>query len=83
MAILSWIIVGGLAGWIASMIMGTNAQQGIFLNIIVGIIGALIGGWIMSAMGYGGFSGFNFYSFFVALGGAIVLLAIIRLFRRI
>lgn len=63
------------------MIMGTNAQQGAFLNIVVGIIGAVLGGWLMSFFGQGGISGFNLYSFVVALIGAVVLLALTRMFR--
>ena len=68
MGILLWIIFGGIVGWIASLIMGTDSQQGLFLNIIVGIVGAILGGWIMSFMGESPVSGFNLYSFLVALG---------------
>lgn len=82
MGILLWIVFGGLVGWIASMIMGTNAQQGILLNIIVGIIGAVIGGWVFSYFGGISVTGFNLQSFLVALVGAVVLLFIIRLLRR-
>ena len=67
MGIFLWIIFGGLVGWMASIIMKTDAQQGILLNVVVGIIGAVIGGWIMSMVGIGGISGFNFYSFYAAL----------------
>lgn len=81
MGIILWIILGGLAGWVASMIMKTNAQQGLILNIIIGIVGALIGGYVMTLLGYGGVSGFNIYSFLVALLGAIILIWIIRLIR--
>ena len=77
-----WIIFGGLVGWVASLIMKTDAQQGIFLNVIVGIVGALIGGWIMSAIGKSGVAGFNFYSFLVALLGAVVLIWVVKLVRR-
>lgn len=79
MGILLWIIFGGLVGWVASMIMGTNASQGLFLNVIVGIIGAMLGGVLMSWLGKSDVSGFNLYSFLVALLGAIVLLGIIKL----
>lgn len=78
MDILLWIVFGGLVGWIASMIMGTDAQQGILGNIIVGIVGAFLGGLIMNSFGQPGASGFNFYSFFVSILGAIVLLWIYR-----
>jgi uncharacterized membrane protein YeaQ/YmgE (transglycosylase-associated protein family) len=76
MGIISWIIIGGLAGWVASMILRTNGQQGILGNIIAGILGGLLGGWIMNAIGSHGVSGFSFWSFLVALGGAIIVLLI-------
>ena len=81
MGIIVWIIFGGVAGWVGSMIMGTDGQQGIILNIVVGIIGASLGGYIMNFFGSGGVSGFNLYSFMVAVIGAVVLLAILRLIR--
>lgn len=81
MGILVWILFGGLAGWIASIIMKTDSQQGLLLNIIVGIVGASLGGWIMNVLGYGGVSGFNLYSFFVAVIGAVVLIYIVKLIR--
>ncbi len=80
--LLVWIIVGALAGWIASKIMGRDAQMGAVANIVVGIVGALIGGFIMNALGGEGFTGFNLYSLLVAIGGAVVLLFIVGLFRR-
>ncbi len=82
MDILLWIIFGGLVGWVASMIMGTNGQQGILLNVIVGIFGAVIGGWIMSTLGTGAETGFNLSGFLVALLGAVVLLWIVKMVRR-
>ena len=82
MGIILWIIFGGLVGWIASLIMKTDAQQGVLLNIIVGVVGAIIGGWLMSIVGKGGVGGFNLYSFIVALLGACVLIAIVRALRR-
>ncbi len=81
MGIILWIIFGAIAGWIASMIMKTDAQQGAVGNIIVGVVGALIGGFIMNAFGQSGVSGFNLYSLLVAIGGAVLLLAIVRAFR--
>lgn len=81
MDILLWIVFGGLVGWIASVIMHTDGQQGILLNVIVGIVGAVIGGYIMNTFGSGGVSGFNFYSFMVALLGAMVLIWIVKLLR--
>jgi uncharacterized membrane protein YeaQ/YmgE (transglycosylase-associated protein family) len=81
MGILLWIIFGALAGWIASIIMGTNAQQGAGMNILVGVIGALIGGFLMNAFGQSGVSGFNLYSLLVAVIGAIVLIGIAKAVR--
>lgn len=81
MGILAWIILGGIAGWIASIIMHTNASMGILANIVVGILGALIGGFIVQALGGEGMSGFSFQSLLVATFGAVVLLAIVRAFR--
>lgn len=82
MGILLWLVFGALVGWVASMIMNTDAQQGTLLNIVVGIIGAGLGGWIMGFLGYGGTSGFNLYSFLVALLGACALIAIVKMVRR-
>jgi len=80
-----WLIVGGLIGWVASMIMKTDAQQGIFLNVVVGIVGAMIGGWLISPLiGAGTInqSDFSLAGLFVSLVGAVVLLAVVNLFRR-
>lgn len=78
MQILLWIILGGITGWIASIIMKTDASQGIILNVVVGTVGAVLGGWIMNALGQSGASGFNLYSFLVALLGAVVLIAVAK-----
>jgi uncharacterized membrane protein YeaQ/YmgE (transglycosylase-associated protein family) len=79
-----WLIVGGIVGWLASLIMKTDAQQGILLNVIVGIVGAFIGGWLISPLvGAGTINeGFSVASLLVSLVGAIILLAIVNLFRR-
>ena len=80
-----WIVVGGLLGWIASMIMRTDAQQGMFLNVVVGIIGALLGGWLLAPLfGTGTINqnDFSISSLLVSLLGAVILLAIVNLFRR-
>jgi uncharacterized membrane protein YeaQ/YmgE (transglycosylase-associated protein family) len=84
MNVLIWLIVGSVVGWLASLIMRTDAQQGILLNVVVGIIGALIGGWVISPMvGVGTINeGLSIGSFLVSLVGAVVLLAIVNLFRR-
>lgn len=80
MNFLAWIIFGALAGWIASIIMGKNKRMGAIANIVVGIIGAFIGGLIMNFFGAQGVTGFNFPSFIVAVVGAIVLLFVVGLF---
>jgi len=77
-----WIVVGALAGWVASIIMGRNRQMGALANIITGVIGALIGGYVMSLFGAQGVTGLNLYSIAVAIGGAVVLLLVLGLFRR-
>lgn len=82
MGIIFTIIFGGLVGWVASLIMGTDGQQGIFLNIIVGIVGATIGAWIMGLIGGDTSTGFSIYGFLVALLGACVLLAILKFIKR-
>ena len=81
--IISWIIFGALAGWVASMIAGDNARQGWLGNIIVGIVGAFIGGLLLAALlGGGTFTlGWSIGSFVAAVIGAVILLFIIRLFR--
>ena len=79
MGIIAWIILGGFAGWIASMIMNTDKDQGIFLNIIVGIVGAILGGFLIQLTGSGINFDFDIQSFLVAILGAVVLLAIYKL----
>lgn len=78
MTLLLWLIIGALAGWLASIIMGTDAQQGALMNIVVGIVGAVIGGVIMNFFGASGVSGFNLYSVLVSILGAVVLLWIYK-----
>jgi uncharacterized membrane protein YeaQ/YmgE (transglycosylase-associated protein family) len=82
MEIIAWIIFGALAGWIASLIVGTNAEQGAGLNILLGITGAVIGGFIMRVFGGSGVTGFNVTSLLVAALGAIVLLMGVRAVHR-
>jgi uncharacterized membrane protein YeaQ/YmgE (transglycosylase-associated protein family) len=85
MGILSMLIVGGLIGWVASMIMRTDAQQGIFLNIVVGIVGAFLGGLLFSGLFHAApitSRELSIPSLVVSLLGAIVLLAIVNLLRR-
>jgi uncharacterized membrane protein YeaQ/YmgE (transglycosylase-associated protein family) len=85
MNFLVWIVVGGLIGWVASKIMGTDGQQGIFLNIVVGIVGALLGGWLISPLvGVATINqdALNMGAIVVSLIGAVILLAIVSVFRR-
>ncbi|MES2742714.1 MAG: GlsB/YeaQ/YmgE family stress response membrane protein [Pseudomonadota bacterium] len=80
-----WIVIGGILGWLASMVMRTDAQQGIFLNIIVGIVGAFLGGWLLSPLfGTGTINSddFSLTSLLVSFLGAVILLAIVNLVRR-
>ncbi len=85
MNFLIWLVVGGLIGWVASMIMRTDAQQGVFLNVVVGIVGALLGGWLFSPLIGSGTINQNDFSLsglLVSLVGAVVLLGIVNVFRR-
>ncbi len=80
-----WLIVGGLIGWLASVLMKTNGQQGIFLNVVVGIVGAMLAGWFISPLvGVGTINQNNFSvsALLVSFIGAAVLLGIVNLFRR-
>jgi uncharacterized membrane protein YeaQ/YmgE (transglycosylase-associated protein family) len=80
--IILWIIFGALAGWIASLIMGTNRQQGCLMDIVVGVVGAFLGGLVFSLFGGQGVTGFNIYSLLVAVLGAVILLWIVGMVRR-
>jgi uncharacterized membrane protein YeaQ/YmgE (transglycosylase-associated protein family) len=81
-----WLIIGGLLGWIASVVMKTDAQQGVFLNVVVGIVGAMLGGWLLAPLlGTGTINSndFSIAGLGVSLLGAVILLAIVNLlFRR-
>jgi uncharacterized membrane protein YeaQ/YmgE (transglycosylase-associated protein family) len=79
MSWLAWIIVGALAGWLASIVMKTNGKQGLLLDIVVGVFGAFVGGFLFSQFGSTGVTGFNIWSVFVSFTGAVILLAVIRL----
>ncbi|HEX8446095.1 MAG TPA: GlsB/YeaQ/YmgE family stress response membrane protein [Sphingomonas sp.] len=81
MGLIIWLIIGGVIGWLASIIMRTDGQQGIFLNIVVGIVGAFIGGLIISGGSINN-QPLNITTFLVSLLGAVILLAIVNLIRR-
>jgi len=81
MGILLWIIFGALAGWIASIVMKTNSRQGTVSDIVMGIIGSIVGGFIMNMIGQSGVTGFNLYSLAVAVLGAIIVIYIGRMVR--
>ncbi len=78
MGIIGWVVLGAIAGWVASIIMKKNSQMGAFSNIIVGIIGAMIGGFLFHIIGGIGITGFNAWSILVAIIGSVVLLWIIN-----
>jgi uncharacterized membrane protein YeaQ/YmgE (transglycosylase-associated protein family) len=78
MSLLLWIVLGGIAGWVASMIMGTNARQGLIGDIVLGVIGGFVGGFLMNMFGESGINGFNLYSLIVAVIGAVLTVGIKR-----
>ena len=85
MGLIVWLIIGGVVGWLASIVMRTNAQQGILLNIVVGIIGAFLGGWLISPLvGAPSINSgqISIASLFVSFIGAVILLAIVNLITR-
>lgn len=80
-----WLVIGGVIGWLASMVMKTDGQQGIILNVVVGIVGAFLGGWLISPLvGVGTINQDNFSigAMVVSFVGALILLAIVNFFRR-
>ena len=83
MGLLSWLIIGALAGWVASILTGRNERQGCIMNIVVGVVGALLGGFLIQLLTGVGFDlAFNIRSFLVAVLGAVVLLLLVGLVRR-
>ncbi|MBH1941176.1 GlsB/YeaQ/YmgE family stress response membrane protein [Mobilitalea sibirica] len=80
--ILVWLILGGISGWIASKIAGKDAEMGFGLNLVVGILGAFIGGWVAGLFGLGPATGLNLWSFVISILGAVILLGIISVFKR-
>lgn len=81
MGILLWIIFGAIAGWIASVIMKTDSNQGTMTDIVMGIIGAIVGGFVMGLVGQSGVDGFNLRSMLVAVIGAVVVIYVGRMLR--
>ncbi len=82
MDILFWIILGGVAGWVASIVMKTDYEQGLLLDIVLGIVGAIVGGFVLNMIGQPGVTGFNLYSLLVATLGAVVVIYLGRLLHR-
>ena len=82
MGILSWIVLGAVAGWIGSLIVNRTGE-GLFRDILLGIVGGIVGGWMFAAAGSTGVTGFNLWSLFVAVVGAVVVLVLYHaIFRR-
>lgn len=81
--ILLWVILGAAAGWIASVIMDKDHQMGALANILLGVVGAVLGGFLFNLVGLPGDTGFNFWTLLVAVVGAVVLLALISAVRRV
>jgi uncharacterized membrane protein YeaQ/YmgE (transglycosylase-associated protein family) len=82
LGVVGWIIIGGLAGWIGSKLMGTDARMGLVLNIVVGIIGGLIGGFLLRGFGVDVAGGGLLFSFLTCLLGAVILLGLVKLITR-
>lgn len=85
MNLIIWLVVGGIIGWLASLVMRTDAQQGVVLNVVVGIIGAMLGGWLLSPLlgaGTVNQGDFSLMGLLVSFGGAVILLLVVNLFRR-
>ncbi len=82
MGYIAWLILGALSGWIASMIMDKNSEMGAFANIIVGIVGAFIGGFVFNLLGGSGVTGLNIWSIVVSVIGACILLYIVNKIKR-
>lgn len=77
-----WLILGSVSGWIASKITGNDERMGVGMNLVVGIIGAFIGGWITSLFGLGTVTGLNLWSFVISILGAVILLSIVSMFKK-
>jgi uncharacterized membrane protein YeaQ/YmgE (transglycosylase-associated protein family) len=77
-----WLILGGISGWIASKLTKNDSRMGIGLNLLVGILGAYIGGWLVGAFGLGPATGLNLWSFIVSIIGSVILLSIVNMIKR-
>ncbi len=82
MGFILWIIFGALAGWIASIVMKTDSSQGTLMDIVMGVIGSILGGFIMNLVGMSGVTGFNLYSLVVAVIGAVALISLGRMIQK-
>ena len=82
MNLIIWVIFGAIAGWLASIIMKTDAEQGFLMDVILGIVGAVVGGFLMNMLGQPGVTGFNLYSFLVAIVGAVIVIGVGRFLTR-
>jgi uncharacterized membrane protein YeaQ/YmgE (transglycosylase-associated protein family) len=80
--IMLWVVFGAMAGWVTSILMNRDAKMGAVASIVIGIVGAIIGGFLMNLFGAGGVTGFNLYSLLVAVLGAVVLLFLVGKMRR-
>ncbi|MCR4325338.1 MAG: GlsB/YeaQ/YmgE family stress response membrane protein [Patescibacteria group bacterium] len=81
MGTIAFLVLGGVAGWLASLVMHTDERQGIILNVIVGVVGAFIGGFLFNMFGGSGVTGFNVYSLLVATLGAVILIWLVKVIR--
>jgi uncharacterized membrane protein YeaQ/YmgE (transglycosylase-associated protein family) len=82
MSIIGWVVLGAIAGWLASLVTGRNERMGCIANIVAGVVGALVGGFVFSLFGGGGVTGFNLSSLIVAFIGAVIVLLIWNAFSR-
>ncbi len=82
MGIIAWIVFGLLAGWVAKLLMPGKDPGGCIVTMLIGVAGAILGGFIGTALGWGGIEGFDLRSFLLAVGGSILLLALYRMFTR-
>ncbi len=82
MNIILWLVLGALAGWLASIIMGRNSQMGVGANILFGVLGGIVGGFLASLLGLGGITGFNLGSLLIAVAGACLVLFIVNMVQK-